>query len=69
MESDESVIRQYKAYRAAKGLATGPSPDGVPCPDCQGNGVHVKRVPILGIKVGRVCKTCGGTGDINGIPR
>lgn len=24
MESDESVIRQYKAYRAAKGLDTAP---------------------------------------------
>ena len=66
MESDESVIRQYKAYQAAKGRPVEPWPGSVPCPDCQGNGVHVKTIPLLKIKVGRVCKTCKGAGYLPG---
>ena len=32
------------------------------CPECQGKGLHLKKLPLLKVDVGKVCKTCGGSG-------
>ena len=41
-----------------------PKPEGdcVPCPDCKGTGLIAKRV--LKLDIGKVCKTCGGSGYV-----
>lgn len=59
-QTDEDVAAAYRKYRREKGLDTGQ--DGVPCPDCNGNGMIVKEIPILRVKTGKICKTCGGSG-------
>lgn len=63
-ESDQDVINGYKAYMEAKGKPVGQS-GGTPCPDCGGNGVVVKKIPILNVKCGKVCRKCGGTGCVD----
>ncbi len=63
-ESDEDVIQSYQAYRRAKGLPVGREGGNTPCTVCGGIGCRVKRIPLLGIKVARVCKACGGVGYI-----
>lgn len=34
------------------------------CPDCQGKGLLLKKLPLLKVDVGKVCKTCGGSGYV-----
>lgn len=59
-QTAEDVAAAYREYRKEKGLETGA--DGIPCPDCGGNGMVVKEIPILRVKAGKICKTCGGRG-------
>ncbi len=65
-QTDEDVAAAYREYRKEKGLETGqdgvPGRDCRPCPDCNGNGMVVKEIPILRVKAGKICKTCGGRG-------
>ena len=60
----ERVFEQFQTYREAHPGATQPKPEGncVICPDCQGKGLHLKKLPLLKVDVGKVCKTCGGSG-------
>lgn len=59
-QTEEDVVASYRKYRQEMRLDT--SEDGTPCPDCGGNGIIVKEIPILRVKTGKVCKTCGGSG-------
>lgn len=65
-QTEEDVAAAYREYRKEKGLETGqdsvPCGDCMPCPDCNGNGMVVKEIPILRVKAGKICKTCGGRG-------
>ena len=54
----ERVFEQYQKYREAHPGSTAPKPEG----DCQGKGLHLKKLPLLKVDVGKVCKTCGGSG-------
>ena len=60
----ERVFEQYQKYHEAHPGSTPPKPEGncVICPDCQGKGLHLKKIPLLKVDVGKVCKTCGGSG-------
>lgn len=60
----ERVFEQYQKYREAHPGSTPPKPEGdcMICPDCQGKGLHLKKLPLLKVDVGKVCKTCGGSG-------
>ena len=60
----ERVFEQFQMYREAHPGSTPPKPEGncVICPDCQGKGLHLKKLPLLKVDVGKVCKTCGGSG-------
>lgn len=61
-ETDEDVVAAYREYRKEKGLDM--ERNGIPCPDCNGAGMVVKEIPILHVKAGKICKTCGGSGFI-----
>lgn len=60
----EQIFNQFQQYREAHPNSTSPKPKGdcVMCSDCQGKGLHLKKIPLLKIDVGKVCKTCGGSG-------
>ena len=60
----EQVFEQYQKYCEAYPGFTPSKPEGngVICPDCQGKGLHLKKLPLLKVDVGKVCKTCGGSG-------
>lgn len=60
----EYVFQQYQKYKEAHPGSVPPAPEGdcMVCPDCQGKGLHIKKLPLLKVDVGKVCKTCGGSG-------
>ncbi len=59
-QTEEDVAAAYREYRKEKGLDT--EREGLPCPECNGAGMVVKEIPILRVKTGKICKTCGGSG-------
>ena len=59
-QTEEDVAAAYREYRKEKGLDT--ERDGMSCPECIGAGMVVKEIPILRVKAGKICKTCGGSG-------
>ena len=63
-QNAEQTWEQYKRYRETYPNSAQPKPDGdcILCPDCQGKGLHLKKLPLVKADVGRVCKTCGGSG-------
>ena len=65
-QNAEQTWEQYKRYRETYPNSVQPKPedDCIVCPDCQGKGLHLKKLPLLKVDVGRVCKTCGGSGYI-----
>jgi len=65
-QNAEQTWEQYKRYRETYPNSAQPKPesDCIVCPDCQGKGLHLKKLPLLKVDVGRVCKTCGGSGYI-----
>lgn len=62
----EQVFEQFGMYRAAHPGSVNPKPEGncLPCPACQGKGLQAKNLPILNVSIGKVCKSCGGSGYI-----
>lgn len=61
-----AIFSQFDAYRAAHTDSFRPRPaDAVPCPACAGRGIFPKRLPILKVEVGKVCRTCGGSGYVS----
>ena len=62
--SAEQIFGQFEEYREAHPGSVRPKPEGdcVPCPDCEGKGIIAKRV--LKLDVGKVCKTCNGSGYV-----
>lgn len=62
--SAEQAFSQFEKYREANLNSVKPKPEGdcVPCPDCNGKGILFKKV--LKMDVGKVCKTCGGSGYV-----
>lgn len=60
------VFEQYQKYREAHPGSTSPKPEGncVICPDCQGKGLLLKKLPLLKVDAGKVCKTCSGSGYV-----
>lgn len=60
----EKVLEQYQKYRETYPNSVQPKPEGdcVVCPDCQGKGLLLKKLPLLKVDVGKICKTCGGSG-------
>lgn len=60
----EYVFQQYQKYKEAHPGSVPPMPEGdcMICPDCQGNGLHMKKLPLLKVDIGKVCKACGGSG-------
>ena len=65
-QNAERTWEQYKNYRETYPNSVQPKPkvDCILCPDCQGKGLHLKKLPLLKVDVGRVCKTCGGSGYV-----
>lgn len=65
-QSAEEVLRQFERYRAANPNAVRPRPaeDCSLCPDCEGRGAYVRRLPFIKLDVAKICKTCGGSGYI-----
>lgn len=63
-QNAEQTLEQYIRYRETYPNSVQPKPEGdcIICPDCQGKGLHLKKLPLLKVDVGRVCKTCGGSG-------
>lgn len=63
-QNAERVWEQYQRYRETYPNSVQPKPEGdcTVCPDCQGKGLHLKKLPLMKIDVGKVCKTCGGSG-------
>ena len=63
-QNAEQVWEQFEKYREAHPGSVRPKPEGdcVPCPDCEGRGIIAKRV--LKLDIGKVCKTCGGSGYV-----
>lgn len=63
----ERVFEQYQKYREAHPGYTPQKPEGncVICPDCQGKGLYLKKLPLIKVDVGKVCKTCGGSGYLS----
>ena len=63
----ERVFGQYQKYRETHPGSTPPKPEGdcMICPDCQGKGLHLKKLPLLKVDVGKVCKTCRGSGYLS----
>lgn len=62
--SAEQIFGQFEEYREAHPGSVRPKPEGdcVLCPDCKGKGIIAKRV--LKLDIGKVCKTCGGSGYV-----
>ena len=62
--SAEQIFGQFEQYKEAHPGSVRPKPEGdcVPCPDCKGKGIIAKRV--LKLDIGKVCKTCGGSGYV-----
>lgn len=60
----ERVFEQYQKYRETYPNSVQPMPEGdcAVCPDCRGKGLLLKKLPLLKVDVGKVCKTCGGSG-------
>lgn len=60
----EQVLDQFDKYKEVHPGSVRSKPEGdcAPCPDCNGNGLIVKRV--LNLDIGKVCKTCGGSGYV-----
>ena len=60
----ERVFEQYQKYRETYPNSVQPKPEGdcIVCPDCQGKGLLLKKLPLLKVDVGKICKTCGGSG-------
>jgi hypothetical protein len=65
-QNAEQTWEQYKRYRETYPHSVQPKPEGdcIVCPDCQGKGLHLKKLPLLKVDVGKVCKTCGGSGYV-----
>lgn len=63
-QAAEQVFGQFEKYRETNPDSVRPKPEGycVPCPDCKGKGIIFKKV--LKLDVGKVCKTCGGSGYV-----
>ena len=61
------MLEQYKRYRETYPNSVQPKPEGdcTVCPDCQGKGLLLKKFPLLKVDVGKVCKTCGGSGYLS----
>lgn len=62
--SAEQIFGQFEEYRKTRPGSVRPKPEGdcVLCPDCKGEGIIAKRV--LKLDIGKVCKTCGGSGYV-----
>ena len=62
----ERVFEQYQKYRETYPNSVQPMPEGdcAVCPDCRGKGLLLKKLPLLKVDVGKVCKTCGGSGYV-----
>lgn len=60
----EQVFGEFEKYRKTNPGSVRPRPEGdcVPCPNCNGKGIIFKKV--LGLDIGKVCKTCGGSGYV-----
>ena len=60
----EQVLGQFEKYREARPNSVKPKPEGdfIPCPDCNGQGLIAKKV--LNLDIGKVCRTCGGSGYV-----
>lgn len=60
----ERVFGEFEKYREANPGSVRPKPEGdcVLCPDCEGKGITFKKV--LKLDIGKVCKTCGGSGYV-----
>ena len=58
------MFEQFENYKEAHPNSVNPKPEGdcVPCPDCNGKGIIFKKV--LKLEIGKVCKTCGGSGYV-----
>ena len=63
-QNAEQVFGQFEKYREANPDSVKPKPEGdcVPCPDCNGKGIIFKKV--LKLDIGKVFKTCGGSGYV-----
>lgn len=64
IQAAERVFGEFEKYKEAHPNSVKPKPGGdcVPCPDCNGKGIIFKKV--LKLDVGKVCKTCGGSGYV-----
>lgn len=62
----QQILEGFGAYRAAHPGAVRPRPAGACaiCPECGGQGVHIRKLPVIHLQVGKVCKTCGGSGYV-----
>ena len=62
--SAEQIFGQFEEYREAHPGSVRLKPEGdcALCPDCKGKGIIAKRV--LKLDIGKVCKTCGGSGYV-----
>lgn len=60
----EQVLGQFEKYKEAHPGSVRPKPAGdcVPCPDCNGKDLIIKRV--MKLDIGKVCKTCRGSGYV-----
>lgn len=56
------MFEQFEKYKEAHPNSVKPKPEGdcILCPVCNGKGIIFKKV--LKLDVGKVCKTCGGSG-------
>ena len=63
-QAAEQMFEQFEKYKEAHPGSVRPKPEGdcVLCPDCDGKGIIFKKV--LKLDVGKVCKTCGGSGYV-----
>ena len=66
-QNAEQMWEQFERYRETYPNSVQPKPEGdcIVCPDCQGKGLHPKKLPLLKVDVGKVCKTCGGSGYLS----
>lgn len=65
-QNAEQILRQFEQYRAANPGSVRPKPEGDCrlCPDCEGRGARVKKLPLIKLDVAKICKTCGGSGYV-----
>ncbi|MCH5198267.1 MAG: hypothetical protein J1E34_05100 [Oscillospiraceae bacterium] len=63
-QTAEQVFGQFEKYREIHPGSVRPKPEGdsVTCPDCNGKGIILKKV--FNLDIGKVCKTCGGSGYV-----